>query len=157
VDVGGGSASFGVDVVGSGEFSVGTTGFSSTVIPGHLEFAHFVSRGESVSLRGAQGTLPFPAVSTVTIDDPKAFHATLHLSDFSLADLVGLAQADSWCYAHDLLSIRNAGGQVIDRVHIVSEATSSSDVHGLSLTKSAAGDVLISPGSDFHGGLSPSS
>jgi hypothetical protein len=62
-----------------------------------------------------------------------------------------LAQADSWSYKNDLLSIKTACGKVIDRLHVVSDASGS--VHGLSVSKTAAGDLLVSPGADFHGSL----
>jgi hypothetical protein len=71
----------------------------------------------------------------------------------SLADLVGLANADSWSYRHDILSISNAYGQAIDKLRVVSDAMPASGINGLSVSKNAAGDVLVSPGSDFHGSL----
>ena len=92
--------------------------------------------------------------ATVKIDDPRQFHGTVDLhNDLSFADLVGLAQADSWSYKNDLLSIKTACGEVIDRLHVVSDASSTGSVHGLSVSKNAAGDVLVSPGTDFHGSL----
>ena len=68
----------------------------------------------------------------------------------TFADLVGLANVDHWSYAHDMLSMYGARGQVVDKVHVISDVSSSS-VHGLSVSHTAAGDVLVSTGSNFHG------
>jgi hypothetical protein len=142
-------------VIGKGAFNV-TAGFMRVLqVPGRIQFGGFVSGGETVSISGS----PNPAasnttnaISSVVIEQPREFFATVDLHDFSLADLVGLAQSDSWSYKNDLLSIKAANGKVIDRLHVVSDASSTS-VHGLSVSKNAAGDVLVSPRTDFHGSL----
>jgi hypothetical protein len=156
--VSGGSADIDVDVVGKGTFNV-TAGFMRVLqLPGRIEFGGFVSGGETVSVSGSVNTTPpGPAISSVVIEQPREFFATVDLHDFSLADLVGLAQADSWSYKNDLLSIKTANGKVIDRLHVVSDASSTGSVHGLSVSKNAAGDVLVSPGTDFQGSLAPTS
>jgi hypothetical protein len=149
--VSGGSADIDVDVVGKGTFNV-TSGFMRVQpVPGRIQFGGFVSGGETVSVSGFVSTPPGP--SSVVIEQPREFFATVDLHDFSLADLVGLARADSWSYKNDLLSIKAANGKVIDRLHVVSDASSTGSVHGLSVSKTAAGDVLVSPGTDFHGSL----
>jgi hypothetical protein len=77
------------------------------------------------------------------------------LHDRSLVDLVDLAKADSWSYRNDILAIKNACGRVIDRVHVVSDASSTGTIHGLSVSMSGAGDVLVRPGTDFRGSALP--
>ncbi len=139
-------------VVGSGMFFVNYGPDDST---GSLEFGGFVSRGQTIDLTGGS-EFPFPIItSKLTVDDPSQFHATVDLHDYSLADFVGLAKADNWSYKNDILKIRDACGQVIDRIHIISDASSTGDVHGLSVSRSAAGDVLVTPGTDFKGSLAP--
>jgi hypothetical protein len=137
-------------VLGIGTFNVTAVSIRVAAVGGRMSFGGFVSGGETVSLSGAM-LGPFTATSSVTIDEPKDFHAAIVLHNFSLADLVGLAKADSWSYKNDLLSFGAANGKVIDRLHIVSDASSTGSVHGLSISKNAAGDVLVSPGTDFHG------
>jgi hypothetical protein len=148
----GATVTIGTDVVGSGMFFVSYGPDAST---GSLEFGGSVSRGQTVDLTGG-ANFGYPVrTSTLTVDDPSRFHATVDLHDASLADLVGLAQADSWSYKNDLLTLRNASGQVIDRFHIISDASSTGGVNGLSVSKDAAGDLLVIPGTDFKGSLVP--
>jgi hypothetical protein len=100
----------GADVVSNGTFNVGAVvPLAVTAVSGRLTFGGSGSGGETVSVSGAKPPMPpFPAaVSSVTIDQPKDFHGTVDLHDLSLADLVGLAQADSWSYKNDLLSIKS--------------------------------------------------
>ena len=116
--------------------------------PSTLEFGGSVSGGQTVDLTGAKIN-----DFIVQVDDPNRFNATIDLHDFSMADLVGLAHADSWSYNNDMLSIKTTSGKVcsLDKFHIVSDASSTGSVHGLSVSKSMAGDVLVSPGTDFSG------
>jgi hypothetical protein len=152
--VSGGGARIDVNVLGNGTFNVGAGFLGVLSVPSSISFGGFVSGGETVSVTGSPNVRPFPpAISTVTIEQPREFFAKVDLHGFSLADLVGLAQADSWSYKNDLLSIKNAHGKVIGRLHVVSDASSTGSVHGLSVSKTAAGDVLVSPGTDFHGAL----
>jgi hypothetical protein len=138
-------------VVGSGMFFVSYGPDGST---GSLEFGGSVSSQQTVDLLGGAINPFYPArTSSLKVDAPSLFHATIDLHDYSLADFVGLAQADSWSYKNDLLTLKNAYGQVVDRFHIISDASSTGDVHGLSVSKSAAGDVLVSPGTGFSGSL----
>jgi hypothetical protein len=141
------------DVVGHGTFVVRSSAF---VTPGNsqagfLEFGGLVSRGQAVDLTGGQPDLV--RIATVKIDDPKDFHGTVDLHNLSLADLVGLAEADRWTYHNDMLSIFNACGRVVDKLHVISDASSTGSVHGLSVSRYVAGDVLVRPGTDFHGSL----
>jgi hypothetical protein len=152
----GGKVVINTDVAGSGTFRVSAGGVSPTTSGGGtLEFGGSVSRGQTVDLSGSlAGTSPpTPRISSVTVDHPSAFRGTIDLHDFSLTDLVGLAHADSWTYKDDMLTILNAKGNVIDRLHVISDAASTGDVHGLSVSKTGAGDVLVSPGFEFHSSL----
>jgi hypothetical protein len=156
-------AVIGTDVTGSGTFQVSAVQVSRTgAIPGFLEFGEFVSKGQTVDLTGLRvvdefGNV-FPTTSTIQLDEPKEFRGTVDLHDLSIADLVGLAKADSWSYENEMLSIFNGCGRLIDKLNVISDATSTGDTHGLSVSKSLAGDVLVNPGTDFHGLLaSPTS
>lgn len=66
--------------------------------------------------------------------------------------LIGLFQSDHWTYKNDMLSIYNAYGSIVDKLHVVSDAFDSS-AHGLSVSKTSAGDLLVTPGTDFCGSL----
>ncbi len=145
----GGQLILNTDVVGSGTFDVYGVTFRHD---GFLEFGDFVSHGQTVQLYGASLGTPYQAV--MQVDHPDEFHGTVDLHDFSLADFVGLAQADGWSYKNDLLTLKNTCGDVIDRFHVAVDAPiTSGDVEGLSLSKNAAGDVQVSPGTDFKGSL----
>jgi hypothetical protein len=135
------------DVVGSGTFIVGAGPSRGFPRASTLEFGGSVAAGEHVDVSGTQ----FGLVSTLKIDHPTEFHATVALHNTSLIDLVGLAQANSWSYANEVLSINDAGGKVIDTLKVADGAASGGS--GLSVSMSAAGDVLVSPGTDLHGAL----
>jgi len=142
------------NVVGTGEFVVKSLGDSRSASTGSLEFGGFVSGGQTIELTGAfAGPFREEFDGKLKVDDPRQFHGTIVLHDLSLADLVGLAQADTWSYSNDLLTIRAARGGVIDTLRVVSDAPTSGSVHGLTVSKTGAGDVLISPGTDFHGAI----
>jgi hypothetical protein len=146
-------AVIGVDVGGTGEFGVGSAlphPSPQFIASGYLEFAGRVSNGQTITVSGA--SISVVPTARLVIDRPDEFHGTVDLHNSSLTDLVGLAQADHWSYANDLLSIRNAGGKVIETLHVVSDALGSG-IHGLSLSKTSAGDVLVRPGTDFGGSL----
>ena len=53
---------------------------------------------------------------------------------------------------NDMLSIYNVHGSVVDKLHVVSDAFDSS-VHGLSVSKTSAGDLLVTRETDFCGSL----
>jgi hypothetical protein len=141
-----------VDVAGTGTFRVEATSSApspSFQVGSYLEFAGRVSGGQTIDVSGGSNVS-----SQLVIDQPNEFHATVDLHVASIADLVGLAEADHWSYANDVLSISNVCGKVIDRLHVVSEV----GTHGLLLSKTSAGDVLVTPGTDFSGSLaSPTS
>lgn len=86
------------------------------------------------------------------VDHPNDFHGTVDLHNSSLADLAGLAQAaNSWTYHGDVLTIFDSCGKSIDKLHVLSDATTTGSIHGLAVSKSAAGDVLVIPGTAFSG------
>jgi hypothetical protein len=136
------------DVVGSGKFILEQGQYRYGPHQASLEFAGSVSRGQTIEVTGTQ----YGLVSQLKIDCPADFHGTVDLHDASQIDLVGLAQSDSWTYKNDMLSIKAACGKVLDTLRVESD-TSSGSVHGLSVSKTAAGDLLVSPGTDFHGSL----
>ena len=136
------------DVTGSGTFEVSAVQVARTgAIPGFLEFGESVSQGQTVDVTGLRivdefGGV-FPVTSTIQLDEPKEFRGTINLHELSVADLVGLPKANSWSYENDMLSIFSGRGRLIDKLHVISG--------GLSVSKSLAGDVLVKPGSEFHG------
>jgi hypothetical protein len=134
------------DVRGTGTFDLKT----GNGLPSFLQFGGFVSSGQTVDITGATGS-----ISSVLIDQPKDFQGKVVLHDFSLARLAGIAQADSWSFKHDLLSIKAAGGKRIDTLQVVSDAPSTGSVHGLSVSTNASGTVFVRPGTDFGGSVVP--
>jgi hypothetical protein len=147
-----------VDVVGSGTFVLGPGSTRVTDVGSKLEFGGLVAGGQTVQVSGGPsfGGPSFAGdagISTLQIDEPRQFHGTVDLHDFGLTDLVGLAQADSWSYTNDMLSIFNGCGKVLDTLHIISDASSTGSIHGLTVSKTIAGDVLVSPGTAFDGSL----
>jgi hypothetical protein len=149
----GSSAVIGPDVLGHGTFVVQSQAAPGIYyFPASLEFGGFVSAGQTVELTGLAFSFRIQLDATLKLDDPMQFHGTVDLHDHSLADLVGLAKADSWSYKNDLLAIKSVCGKVIDRLYVISDASvPAGSPHGLSVSMSAAGDVLVKPGSDFHG------
>lgn len=148
----GASAIVDTELVGSGAFILSEGFDRAGFAPSKLEFGGFVSAGQTIDITGGL-TENIPQVSQLTVDAPQQFHATTDLHDFSLVDLEELAQADSWSYKNDLLSIQGARGRVLDQFHVISDAASTGGVHGLTVSKTAAGDVLVSPGTDFSGSI----
>jgi len=136
-----------VDVQGSGTINV----FSAT-LGSHMEFAGYVSPGQMVNLRGNSDR---PG-SSLTIDDPQDFHGAIAFRGApsalaSTADLVGLATADSWSYSNDLLSLFDSCGHLVDRRTVISDDEFRAPEHGLAVTRSAGGDVVLAAGHDFGG------
>jgi hypothetical protein len=60
-------------------------------------------------------------------------------------------KAASWTYRDDILTIADAKGHTFDKLRIDDKASSFNG--GLALSRTATGDVLVSPGTDFHGSL----
>jgi hypothetical protein len=149
----GAGAVIGVDVGGTGTFDVGSAlphPSPQFIASGSLEFAGRVSSGQIITVSGA--SISVVPTARLLIDRPDEFHGKINLQNSSRTDLVGLARADHWSYANDLLSISNAGGKVIDTLRVASDALGSG-IHGLAVSKTSAGDVLVSPGADFSGML----
>jgi len=94
----GGSSVLNVNVAGRGEFSVTNDAT--------LTFGGLVGPGQTVDLLSQQ------ASGFTTIDKPNEFFGTVQL-DAGLANLVGLASADSYTFTNDLLAIYH-GKSVID-------------------------------------------
>jgi probable HAF family extracellular repeat protein len=151
----GADASIETGVYGSGSFNLTVAGVSPTAASGgHLTFTSFVSKDQVIDVTGdvvAQVARP----SEVDIAAPQDFHGILDLHDFSLVNLAGLARADAWSFKNDMLTIFGGCGQVADRVHVISDAdaTLTGGVHGLSVSMNSNGQILVSPGADFHGTL----
>lgn len=143
-------AVIGVDVAGTGVFDDGIAHFGpspSAAAGGFLEFGGRVSGEQTINVEGSGGA---PIGSRLVVDQPHEFHASVHLFFASSVDLVDFAEADHWSYANDVLSISNVGGKVIDQLHVVNEVGTP---HGLSVSKTSAGDVLVGLGVDFSGSL----
>ena len=139
-----------LDVAGTGVFDDGIAHFGpspSAAAGGFLEFGGRVSGEQTINVEGSGGA---PIGSRLVVDQPHEFHASVHLFFASSVDLVDLAEADHWSYANDVLSISNVGGKVIDQLHVVNEVGTP---HGLSVSKTSAGDVLVGLGVDFSGSL----
>ena len=137
------------DLVGTGTMNVmsaGTRGSS-------LELAGGVGQGQVIDVEGIiSGYMHIKLTSSVKVDHPDFFAGTIDLKSLSSADFVGLDGADHWSYARDLLSLFDVSGAVIDRIHLVSaDPSAPQGVHGLSVTASAAGDLILAPGSSFAG------
>ena len=66
-----------------------------------------------------------------------------------------LRRAPSPDLLRDYLGAESADNEALDFLDTlrVESDTSSGSVHGLSVSKTAAGDLLVSPGTDFHGSL----
>ncbi|HJS84315.1 MAG TPA: hypothetical protein VJ779_02525 [Acetobacteraceae bacterium] len=107
---GGSSAIFDTDVRGTGTFDVSTAQSSA----GNLEFGGSVSRGQTIDVRGDPGR---GIASHIRIDQPDAFQGTANLNLFGEVDLQGLANADSYTFQNDMLSIYS-GDTVVDTVRL---------------------------------------
>jgi len=91
---------------------------------------HGVFDVSNITFGGAVGsgqTVDWELGGTITIDDPAAFKATIAYPNYTVPfegpfaedlALVGLTQAAGWSFKNDLLSITNASGKVIDKLHI---------------------------------------
>jgi hypothetical protein len=135
----GASAVINADVVGAGSFAV--TAFPLPrfgPIGGSLEFGGAVSYGETVTLSGGS-TPDRTSLSTLEIDQPHEFLGAVTMQTLSEIDLVGLANADSYSFQNDMLSIY-AGNRVIDMLRL------SNDGAQLSVWKNA-NDVFLLQGS----------
>ena len=94
----------GVDVGGIGAFDVEYAlprPSPDFIVPGSLEFAGRVSSGQTITVSGA--SISLVPTARLLIDHPDEFHGKIDLQNSSRTDLVGLAKADHWSYANDLL------------------------------------------------------
>jgi hypothetical protein len=133
------------DVVGHGTFVVEAGFFRGLQPPSSLQFGGSVPNGVSVELTG--NPAPGGGISQLTIDHPQDFKGSVMMHDHSRIDLAGLAQAASWSFKNDMLSIADAKGHVIDKLHITDAAAG---MGGLSLTRSGA-DLIVASGQDYKG------
>jgi hypothetical protein len=129
----------GVDVTGAGSFTVPVQNFDFSGF--NLEFLAAVGANQSVSDGGE-----------ILIAKATEFRAAMTLtSAHSIVDLQGIASADSYSFANDLLSIYS-GNSVIDRMRLTDQTP-----YGFDVTKTAAGDVNIvalnTPGQTVSGAL----
>jgi len=107
---GGSDAVLDTDVRGNGTFDVST----AQSFAGNLEFGGAVSHGQTIDVRGDPGRdLP----SHIRVDQPDAFHGLVNLNIFGELDLQGLANADSYTFQNDMLSIYS-GDTVLDTVRL---------------------------------------
>jgi hypothetical protein len=108
-----------------------------------LEFGQTVGSGQVIAVDG-RGTGVPGSVSVIQIDKPNLFAGQVNLG-FHLGgvdggeeiDLIGLAQADSYTYQNDLLSIFG-GGKVIDTLRLIDNTT-----NGFAVEKTASGVIKI--------------
>ena len=73
-----------------------------------------MSSGQTISVAGDPGR---DLASHVRVDQPDAFHGAVNLNIFGELDLQGLANADSYTFQNDMLSIYS-GGTVLDTVRL---------------------------------------
>ena len=103
---GGAAAVYDVDVVGTGQFSAAP----AQSLGGVLEFGRSVSQGQTVKVGGNNGQ---GVTSYLKVDHPHQFAGSVALQTFGEVDLQGLANADSYTYQNDMLSLYS-GNKVID-------------------------------------------
>ncbi len=131
------------DVRGKGTFTVGTAQGSS----GNLEFGGSVSRGQTVDVTGDPGR---GLVSHVRVDQPDEFGGAIGLGVFGEVDLQGLANADSYTYQNDMLSIYS-GGCVIDTVRLTTLPPPSGPSFDLAVFQTPTGVAIDRGGVPFGG------
>ncbi len=128
------------DVVGTGSFQVASLpSFLGLAVPGSLEFADAVSRGETVTIGNptiAQAGIEWDELK---IDQPREFHGSVVLQPNAFVELVGLATADSYSYSKDILSIWS-GDHVIDTLRLTNQSGGD-----LVVATDSSGDVFVEP------------
>ena len=123
------------DVLGIGSFHIG----NAQGVAGFLEFGHFVSRGQAVSVSGDPGR---GLAGTVQIDKPREFHGSLVMQPKAEVDLVGLAKADSYTFENDMLKVFS-GNHLIDRLRLTNDGAFIGQPHDLVVSRSGSGDVWL--------------
>jgi hypothetical protein len=119
------------DVLGTGSFAAG----GAQAQLGFIEFERSVSSGQNITVSGIMERGP----GTLQIDEPRKFHASVTLQGLSQIDLVGLAKADSYTYANDMLSIYSHN-RVIDTLRLTNQsgAFPGDPPHDLLISKSGS-------------------
>jgi hypothetical protein len=138
------------DVVGNGTFIVEPEISRYGWFGGSVEFGGSVSPGIRVELTGRDDYINLRNGPGLKIDHPDEFKGavTLHGGTHGgTVDLADMAKAASWSFKNDLLSIADAGGHTIDKLHI---ADAQPGMGGLSLTREGA-DLFVTTGHDYHG------
>ena len=118
------------DVLGVGAFSVD----SAQSIAGFLEFKGSVSLGQTVTLAADPGR---DLSSILQIDEPRAFHGMVAMNVGAEVELVGLARADSYSFANDVLTLFS-GERAIDRLHVSNNATYNGQPHDIEVAKNGS-------------------
>jgi hypothetical protein len=122
------------DVLGKGSFTVASGAVPGGTLPGHLEFIHRASKGQTITLGDSQ------AGGVLKLDRPDEFHGSVVIQDNSLIDLLQLAGADSYAYKDDILKLYEHN-KVIDKLHVTNDSSTASSK--LVVAKSST-DVFIS-------------
>jgi hypothetical protein len=141
------------DVSGHGTFIVEPGQYHYGPPAAGLEFGAHVGSGVHVDLTGTG--FPGSYGSTffgLVIDHPGEFNGSVTLHQGGAggeADLKDMAQAASWSFRDDVLTIADANGHAIDKLQITDQAPGFNG--GLALSRTATGEVLVSPGTDFRG------
>jgi hypothetical protein len=118
------------DVLGVGAFSVD----SAQSMAGFIEFKHSVSSGQTVTLAADPGR---DLSSVLQIDEPKAFHGSVVMDVGAKVELVGIANADSYSFANDVLTLF-AGQRAIDRLHVSNDGTYNGQPHDIQVSESGS-------------------
>ncbi len=101
----------------------GTGGF--IVSAGNLTFGTSVASTQTVDISGFVGVAD---QGKVTVEDPARFQALVNLhAGAGEIDLIGLAQADSYTYQRDMLTIYS-GNKIIDTLRLTDQTQYGFDV-----------------------------
>lgn len=100
-----------------------STDTSSSTAP-NITATGWVGRSTVESLTQGDGQL--------TIDHPHEFRGKVDFTSGDI-DLKGLANADSYTFKNDMLSILGSDGKVLDRVHLTSDSTSAFSVEKIGI------------------------
>jgi hypothetical protein len=134
----GGTATIDSRVIGSGVFNV-----TAAHGKGQLEFAHWVSAGQTVSLNTGYGVYS----AHLQVDDPASFHAQVQ-QGFGETILEGI-QATSYSLQNDLLSLFN-GNTVVDTLRFAVQSAGGFQPHDFGVSQ--VGGAVVVHSDNFLGG-----